>query len=65
VRIQLAKKGKPLKTVSTKTLVLRRSQTIKVPRPSAGGRAVVRVTLPTFVAGSTRYDTPPASRTYH
>ena len=64
VRIQLAKKGKSLKTVSSKTLVLKRTQTIKVPRPSKGGRAVVRVTLPTFASGDTRYDTPAVSRTY-
>jgi hypothetical protein len=65
VRIQMAKKGKSLKTVSSESLVLKRSQTIKVPRPSSGGRAVVRVTLPTFASGSTRYDTPAVSRTYH
>jgi hypothetical protein len=35
-----------------------------VPKPSKGGRAVVRVTLPTFVVDSTRYDTKPVSRTY-
>jgi hypothetical protein len=65
VRIQMAKKGKSPKTVSTKTVVLKRSQTIKVPRPSKGGNAVVRVVLPPFATGDTRYDTPPASRTYH
>ena len=65
VRIQLAKKRKSLKTVSTKTLVLKRSQTIKVPRPSKGGKAVVRVSLPTFTAGDTRFDTPAVKRTYH
>jgi hypothetical protein len=51
--------------VSSKTVTLKRSQTIKVPAPSKGGRAAVRVTLPPFAAGDTRYDTPPASRTYH
>jgi hypothetical protein len=65
VRIQLAKKGKSLKTVSTNGLTLKRKQTLKVPRPSSGGRAVVRVTLPTFASGDTRYDAPPVSRTYH
>jgi hypothetical protein len=65
VRIQLAKKGKSLKIVSTKTVTLKRSQTIKVPKPSKGGKAVVHVTLPSFVQGDTRYDTPPVSRTYH
>ena len=65
VRIQLAKKGKSLQVVSTKTVTLKRSQTIKVPKPSKGGRAAVRVTLPSFVRGNTRYDTPPVSRTYH
>src|SRR5213079_1193553 len=65
LRIQLAKKRKSLKTVSAKTLVLKRSQTIKVPRPSKGGKAVVRVSLPTFTAGDTRFDTPAVKRTYH
>jgi hypothetical protein len=65
VRIQLAKKGKSLKTVSSKTLALKRSQTVKVPAPSKGGKAAVRVTLPPFAAGDTRYDTPPVARTYH
>ena len=59
VRIQLAKK------VSSKSLTLKRTQSIKVPRPSKGATAVVRVTLPTFASGSTRYDTPAVSRTYH
>ena len=65
VRIQLAKKGKKLKTVSTNGLTLKRTQSIKVPRPSKGGRAAVRVTLPPFASGSTRYDTKPVSQTYH
>jgi hypothetical protein len=65
VRIQLAKKGKSLKTASSKTVTLKRSQTIKVPAPSKGGRAVVRVTLPPFATGDTRDDTAPVSRTYH
>jgi hypothetical protein len=65
VRIQLAKKGKSLKTVSSKTIVLAQTQTIKVPKPSRGGRAVVRVTLPTFALGETLYTTPAVSRTYH
>jgi hypothetical protein len=65
VRIQLAKKGKSLRTVSSKTVVLKRSQTVEVPKPSKGGRALVRATLPTFASGDTRYDTPPASRAYH
>jgi hypothetical protein len=65
VRIQLAKAHKSLKTVSTKTISLKLSQTIKVPKPSKGGKAVVRVTLPTFAQSDIRFDTPPASRTYH
>jgi hypothetical protein len=65
VRIQVAKKGKSLKTVSSRSVLLKRSQTVKVPKPSRGGRAVVRVTLPEFVVGDTRYDTPRVLRTYH
>jgi hypothetical protein len=64
VRIQVAAKGASLKTVSSKRVVLKRSQAIKVPRPSTGGRAAMRVTLRPFALGSTRYDTPAVLRTY-
>jgi hypothetical protein len=65
VKIGLLKneKKKP-KTVSSKTVSLKRSQKIKVPRPSQGGRAIVTVTLPSFVLGDTRFSTPAAKRSY-
>jgi hypothetical protein len=65
VRIGLLKKGKKKpKTVSSKTVSLKRSQKIKVPLPSQGGRAILTVTLPSFVLGDTRFSTPAAKRSY-
>jgi hypothetical protein len=65
VKIGLLKKGKKnAKTVSTKSLSLKRSQKIKVPRPSKGGRAIVTVTLRSFTLGDTRFSTPAAKRSY-
>ena len=65
VKIGLLKKGKKkAKTVSSKSLSLKRSQKIKVPRPSKGGRAIVTVTLRSFTLGDTRFSVPAAKRSY-
>jgi hypothetical protein len=65
VKIGLRKAGKKVvKTVSAKQITLKRTQQIKVPKPSKGGRAVVTVTLPSFTLGDTRFSTPDAKRTY-
>jgi hypothetical protein len=66
VKIGLLKKGKKkARTVSTKTITLKGSQKIKVPRAPRRGRAVVTVTLPSFVLGDTRFTVTPAKRKYH
>jgi hypothetical protein len=65
VKIGLLKKGKKnAKTVSAKSISLKRSQRIKVPRPSKGGRAIVTVTLRSFTLGDTRFSAPAAKRSY-
>jgi hypothetical protein len=65
VKIGLMKRGKTkAKTVSTKQLTLKRSQKITVPRPSTGGRAIVTVTVSSFIVGDTRFIVTPAARTY-
>jgi hypothetical protein len=65
VKIGLLKKGKKkAKTVSSKSISLKRSQKIKVPRPSKGGRAVVTVTVRSFTSADTRFSVKPAKRSY-
>jgi hypothetical protein len=65
VKIGLLKKGKTkAKTVSTKTITLKGSQKLKVPKAPKGGRAVVTVTVASFVVGDTRFSVTPATRKY-
>jgi hypothetical protein len=65
VKIGLLKKGKTkAKTVSTKTITLTGSQKVKVPKAPKGGRAVVTVTVASFVVGDTRFSVTPATRKY-
>jgi hypothetical protein len=65
VKIGLLKKGKTkAKTVSTKTISLKGSQKIKVPKAPKGGRAVVTVSVPSFTLGDTRFTVTPAKRKY-
>jgi hypothetical protein len=65
VKIGLLRKGKKKpQTVSSKSITLKQSQKIAVPRPSKGGRTVVTVTLPPFTLGDTRFSTPTVKRSY-
>jgi hypothetical protein len=65
VKIGLQKHGKKkVKTVSTKTISLKQSQKIKVPKAPKRGRAVVTVSQPPFVLGDTRFTVTPAKRSY-
>lgn len=65
VKIGLVKSGKTkAKTVSTKHITLKGTQTIKVPKAPKRGRAVVTVSVPSFVLGDTRFDVTPAQRSY-
>jgi hypothetical protein len=65
VKIGLLKKGRTkAKTFSTKTITLKASQKIKVPKASKGGKAVVTVSVAPFVLGDTRFTVTPAKRKY-
>jgi hypothetical protein len=65
VKIGLLKKGKTkAKTVSSKSLTLKRSQKVKVPKPSKGGRMIVTVSAASFRQGSTRFVVTQAKRSY-
>jgi hypothetical protein len=65
VKISTRKRGKTAKTVSTKKITLKRSQKVKLPKkPGSGGAVIVRVTVPSFTLGDTRFTVTPASRTY-
>lgn len=65
VKIGLLKRGKTkAKTVSTKQITLKGSQKIKVPAAPKGGKAVVTVTVATFIQGDTRFTVTPATRSY-
>jgi hypothetical protein len=61
---QKAKVKIKAKTVSTKTITLKQSQKIKVPKPRKHGKAVVTVTVKSFVLGDTRFTVTPAKRSY-
>ena len=52
------------KTSSTKTITLKASQKINVPKPGKHGRTAVTVTVKSFVLGDTRFTVTPAKRSY-
>jgi hypothetical protein len=60
---QKAKVKITARTTSTKTITLKQSQRIKVPKRKRG-RAVVTVSVPSFVLGDTRFTVTPAKRSY-
>jgi hypothetical protein len=65
VKIGLVKRGKTkVKTVSTKQITLKGSQKVKVPAAPKGGKAVVTVTVASFIQGDTRFTVTPAKRSY-
>src|SRR4051794_32439254 len=65
VRISKRRKGHKAKTSSTKTLTLKTSQKLKLPRkPGRGGAVIVKVSVPSFTLGDTRFTVTSASRTY-
>jgi hypothetical protein len=65
VRISKRKKGKKAKTSSTKTITLKASQKLKVPKkPGRGGAVIMKVSVPSFTLGDTRITVKSASRTY-
>jgi len=65
VKIQTRKRGRKAKAFSTKKITLKRSQKIKLPkRPGRGGAVIVKVSVPPFTSGDTRFTVTPASRTY-
>jgi hypothetical protein len=65
VKISTQKRKKKAKTFSTKKITLKQTQRIKLPRkPGRGGKVIVRVTVPSFTLGDTRFSVTPAKRTY-
>jgi hypothetical protein len=52
------------KAASTKHLVLKRKQSIKVPKARKGGKVTVKVSVRTFTNATTRFTVTPAKRTY-
>jgi hypothetical protein len=64
VKIAVARRGKSSGTVSTRNITLKRKQTIRAPRPPAGGSVVITVTVATFVAGDAKYVVARTSRRY-
>jgi hypothetical protein len=65
VRITTKRRGKKAKKFSTRTLTLKASQKIKVPRrPGRGGSETVKVSVKSFTLGDTRFTVTPATRTY-
>ena len=65
VKIQTRKHGHKAKAFSTKQITLKGSQKIKLPaKPGHGGAVIVKVTVPSFTLGDTRFTVSPASRTY-
>jgi hypothetical protein len=65
VKISTRKRGRKAKAFSTKQITLKRSQKVKLPKkPGKGGAVIVKVTVPTFTLGDTRFTVTPATRTY-
>jgi hypothetical protein len=66
VKISTRKRGRGAKSFSTKKITLKKSQKIKLPAtPGRGGAVIVKVTVPSFSLGATRFTVTPATRTYH
>jgi hypothetical protein len=64
VRFAAARRGGRAKTVGTTHTALRRSQTLRVPRPPRGGTVTVTVSVGSFTAGDTKFTVTPAKRSY-
>jgi hypothetical protein len=65
VKISTRKRGRKAKAFSTKKITLKRSQKITTPKkPGRGGAVIVKVSVPPFTSGDTRFTVTPASRTY-
>jgi hypothetical protein len=65
VKISTQKRKRKAKAFSTKQITLKQTQRIKLPKkPGRGGAVIVKVTVPTFTLGDTRFTVTPAKRTY-
>ena len=65
VKISTQRKNRKAKTFSTKTITLKRTQKIKLPKkPGRGGAVIVKVTVPSFTLGDTRFDVTPVTKRY-
>lgn len=64
VKIAVQRKGKKAKTVSTKTIVLTRTQKIKTPKKPKGGHVTVSVKVAPFTLGDTQFTVSPAKQRY-
>jgi hypothetical protein len=51
-------------SASRKTIVLKRKQSIKVPRAPRGGKVTVKVSVRSFTTADTKFTVTPATRTY-
>jgi hypothetical protein len=65
VKISTQRKGHKAKRASTKTITLKATQKIKLPKkPGRGGVVIVKVTVPPFTLGDTRFDVTPVTKRY-
>ncbi len=64
VKIAVARKGHKAKTVLTKKITLKRSQTIKTPKKPKGGSVTVSVSVAKFTVGDTQFTVTPAKQRY-
>ena len=64
VKIAVARKGHKAKTVLTKKITLKRSQSIKTPKKPRGGSVTVSVSVAKFTLGDTQFTVTPAKQRY-
>jgi hypothetical protein len=65
VKISIQRKGHRAKRVSSRTITLKTSQKIKLPKkPGPGGAVILRVSVKPFTLGDTRFTVVPAQKKY-